>query len=84
MGQDAQHHPGIEPVLDVFARTLAPGGHLWLAEPGRRPSRLAIERARERGWQIATTSIAAEWPDPKDTGVTVNVHHIRIPASAPY
>jgi predicted nicotinamide N-methyase len=69
----------IEPVLDVFERVLAPGGLLWLAEPGRRPSRLAIERANERGWEIATTSCEAAWPDPKDEGVVVNIHRIWIP-----
>lgn len=70
----------IEPVLDVFARVLAPGGLLWLAEPGRRPSRLAVERAAERGWNVRSTTCAGEWPDPKDHGVVVNVHEIRIEA----
>lgn len=68
----------IEPVLDVFERVLAPNGTIWLAEPGRRPSRLAIERAKTRGWRIKTTSCTADWPDPKDRGVVVNIHEIRI------
>lgn len=83
----------IEPLLDVFTRVLAPGGVLLLAEPGRRPSRLAVERARSHGWEIETAALEAEWPDPKDAGVVVQVHHIRIPrgtgaltksASTPY
>jgi predicted nicotinamide N-methyase len=72
----------IEPVLDVFARVLAPGGTLWLAEPGRRPSRMAIERGKARGWEIDTVTCASEWPDPKDQDVVVNVHEIRIPPAA--
>lgn len=67
----------IEPVLDVFERVLEPGGLVWLAEPGRRPSRLAVERAPERGWSIETTTFAADWPDPKDAGVIVNIHKFR-------
>jgi predicted nicotinamide N-methyase len=67
----------IEPVLDVFQRILAPGGFIWLAEPGRRPSSLAIERAASRGWAITTTTLTADWPDPKDEGVTVRIHTIR-------
>jgi predicted nicotinamide N-methyase len=69
----------IEPVLDVFERVLAPRGLLWLAEPGRRPSRLAIERAAERGWEIHSTTCESDWPDPKDAGVVVHLHRIQIP-----
>jgi predicted nicotinamide N-methyase len=68
----------IEPVLDTFARVLAPGGLIWLAEPGRRPSKLAIERARRRGWNVESTTREAEWLDPKDAGVVVNIHKIRL------
>lgn len=74
----------IEPVLDVFTRVLAPGGVLLLAEPGRRPSRLAVERAQERGWSIESTRLEADWPDPKDAGVVVHIHRIGIPRSGGY
>lgn len=74
----------IEPVLDVFAHVLAAGGLLLLAEPGRRPSKLAVERARARGWEIVSTAWEADWPDPKDNGVIVNVHRIRIPGDVGY
>lgn len=74
----------IEPVLDVFTRVLAPGGLLLLAEPGRRPSQIAVERARERGWEVSSTTWEADWPDPKDAGVIVNVHRIRIPRDEGY
>jgi predicted nicotinamide N-methyase len=74
----------IEPVLDVFERVLAPGGLLWLAEPGRRPSRLAIGRAAERGWEIDSAAFESDWPDPKDAGVVVHLHRIRIPHAKRY
>jgi predicted nicotinamide N-methyase len=67
----------IEPILDVFQRVLSPGGLLWLAEPGRRPARLAVDRARERGWSVRTATCDGDWPDPKDDGVIVNIHEIR-------
>lgn len=64
----------IDPVLDVFERILTPGGLVWLAEPGRRPSTLALARASERGWSVNTTEYDGPWPDPNDAGVTVRVH----------
>ncbi len=72
----------IEPVLDVFERMLEPDGLVWLAEPGRKPSRLAVERAPERGWTIESTTCTADWPDPKDAGVIVNIHKFRRTATA--
>jgi predicted nicotinamide N-methyase len=67
----------IEPLLDLFARIVAPDGLVWLAEPGRRPAAVALERAGERGWRIASSTWAADWPDPKDAGVVVRVHQLR-------
>ena len=67
----------IEPVLEVLERILAPGGIVLLAEPGRRPSGMALQRATERGWQITSSMWEGEWPDPKDAGVIVRVHQMR-------
>lgn len=67
----------IEPVLGVLERILAPGGLVLLAEPGRRPSQLALKRAAERGWSITSSTWSAQWPDPKDAGVVVRVHRLR-------
>lgn len=72
----------IEPVLDVLARMLAPGGTVVLAEPGRRPARLAMERARARGWRIETQQHTGPWPDPKDRDVSVAVHTMQLPPAA--
>lgn len=74
----------IDPVLDIFARILAPGGMVWLAEPGRRPAQRALERANRRGWNIVTSEWETDWPDPKDAGVVVRVHQLRIPERPGY
>lgn len=68
----------VDPLLAVFECILAPGGMIWLAEPGRRPAELALRRAEDRGWEITTSRWQADWPDPKDAGVVVRVHQIRI------
>lgn len=67
----------IDPVLGVLGRILAPDGLVWLAEPGRRPSQLALEHAAEQGWSITSSTWSAQWPDPKDAGVVVRVHRLR-------
>lgn len=67
----------IDPVLDLFERILAPGGLVWLADPGRRPAKEALERARNRGWTIESSSWPGPWPDPKDASVVVQVHQMR-------
>lgn len=67
----------IDPVLRVLQRILAPDGTVWLAEPGRRPSKLAIERAMAQGWSIESRTHHGPWPDRMDTGVVVTVHRMR-------
>jgi predicted nicotinamide N-methyase len=67
----------IEPVFAVFDRILAPGGMVWLADPGRRPAGIALERARERGWEIETTTWGGPWPDLVDINVTARIHRLR-------
>lgn len=66
----------IVPVLQTLARITAPGGVALLAEPGRRPSRIAVEAARVRGWLRETTTWDGPWPDPKDDGGRVFVHRL--------
>lgn len=69
----------IDPLLDLVGRIVAPGGILWLAEPGRPPAAAFLEHARARGWSIRTTSWDGPWPDPSDAGVTVRVHSLERP-----
>ncbi|MGE4291877.1 MAG: methyltransferase [Desulfovibrio sp.] len=40
-----------EPLEALFARSLAPGGEIWLGEPERTVSRPVWERLEERGWR---------------------------------
>lgn len=70
----------IQPVLDVFARIVAPDGFVWFAEQGRRAGRVALEHLRERGWQVTSREFAGPWPDPLDIRVTVGIHELRPPA----
>jgi predicted nicotinamide N-methyase len=67
----------IAPLLDLFDRIVAADGLIWLAEPGRRPAKVALDQARERGWRAHTSVWEADWPDPKDAGVVVRVHQLR-------
>lgn len=67
----------IEPVLDVLDRILAPDGLVLLAEPGRRPARVAIDLAKARGWRIDTRQHRGPWPDPKEKDVVVSVHTMK-------
>ncbi|MBA2276326.1 MAG: methyltransferase [Chloroflexia bacterium] len=67
----------VAPLLDLMERLLAPGGLLWLAEPGRRPAGRFLEHAARRGWSGPVTAWDGPWPDPKDDGITVRVHQLR-------
>lgn len=67
----------IAPLLALLARIIAPGGLLWLAEPGRPPAARFLEAARASGWVGATEPDRGPWPDPKDAGVVVGVHALR-------
>ena len=67
----------IAPLLDLFARIVAPDGLVWIAEPGRRPAAVALEQASEHGWRIASSTWEADWPDPNDAGVVVRVHQLQ-------
>jgi len=67
----------IEPLLELFERIVAPGGVLWLAEPGRPPASIFLESASRRGWTFSTTTCDGPWPDPNDAEVVTRVHRMR-------
>ena len=67
----------VEPLLRLVAQLVAPGGLLWLAEPGRPVARRFLEAAEEAGWRGPTEVHHGPWPDPKDEGVVVGVHQLR-------
>jgi predicted nicotinamide N-methyase len=67
----------IEPLLGFLDTHLAPGGLLWLAEPGRQPAAAWLDAVRLLGWSVESTNHPGPWPDPKDAGVIVGLHRIR-------
>ncbi len=67
----------IEPLLDLVDRIVAPGGMLWLAEPGRAPAASFLDEASRRGWTAASDQYDGPWPDPNDAEVVVAVHRLR-------
>jgi predicted nicotinamide N-methyase len=66
----------VEPLLGLVERLVAPGGLLWLAEPGRPPARRFLDAARAVGWTAVSERYEGPWPDPADAGVVVGVHRL--------
>lgn len=66
----------VEPLLRFMERTVAPGGLLWLAEPGRPPAARFLSAADGAGWSRSSTTSDGPWPDPKDAGVVVGLHRM--------
>jgi 2-polyprenyl-3-methyl-5-hydroxy-6-metoxy-1,4-benzoquinol methylase len=69
----------LEPLLTFSRRMVAPGGLLWLAEPGRSVAMAWLDGARRHGWEIESEEHPGPWPDPKDAGVVVGLHRLRRP-----
>jgi predicted nicotinamide N-methyase len=67
----------VAPLLALLDRIVAPGGLLWLAEPGRRVSQLFLASAQEVGWTGHSETHQGPWPDSKDEHVVVGVHQLR-------
>lgn len=68
----------VEPLLELVEQVVAPGGLLWLAEPGRAVARRFVDLAVERGWRIEQQSRhTGPWPDREDAGIEVTVHRLR-------
>ena len=66
----------VEPLLALVAQLVAPGGLLWLAEPGRPPALRFLDAARSAGWTGPSTTHSGPWPDPNDAGITVGIHRL--------
>ncbi|HEX5163996.1 MAG TPA: methyltransferase [Thermomicrobiales bacterium] len=66
----------IEPLLALTARIVAPGGTLWLAEPGRPIAREFVARAEAGGWRSSQRRHGGPWPDERDGSVVVTVYRL--------
>lgn len=66
----------VAPLIDLVGRLVAPGGLLWLAEPGRPPAARFLDAARQLGWSGSSDTQPGPWPDPKDNDVVVRVHRL--------
>ena len=70
----------MRPLRRLVERVLAPGGELWLAEPGRQPARRVVEALKARGWSGESETCRSPWPDPQEgTTDIVTVHRLRRP-----
>lgn len=67
----------IEPLLELLERLVAPGGLLWLAEPGRAVARRFVALVYERGWRGESRTHAGPWHDPEDAGTVVTIYRLR-------
>ena len=69
----------VEPLLALVERVVAPGGELWLAEPGRPPAARFLEAMLAGGWIAESDQCSGPWPDAEDNrkGVVVTIHRLR-------
>lgn len=67
----------VEPLLALVGRLVAPGGLLWLAEPGRPVASRFLDAARGVGWRGTSRTHPGPWADPKDDWVVVGLHRLR-------
>jgi predicted nicotinamide N-methyase len=66
----------IEPLLELVQRIVAPGGLLWLAEPGRPIAREFVRRAEGLGWHSEQHTRTGPWPAERDGAVVVTVYRL--------
>lgn len=67
----------IIPLLAALDVLLAPGGALWLAEPGRPPAEAFLDSLRSGGWSDDARRWVGPWAGPDDAGVVVQTHWLR-------
>jgi predicted nicotinamide N-methyase len=71
----------VKPFMALIERIVAPGGELWLAEPGRDPAERFVKLMRKRGWHGREEQYDSLWPDPHDRALdVVTVYHLRRPS----
>jgi predicted nicotinamide N-methyase len=80
LAADVLYEPrDIAPMLAITWRLLAPGGALWLAEPGRETARRFLTAADEMGWQRESSHHDGPWVE--NSQVRVGLHTLRKPQS---
>lgn len=67
----------IEPLLRLTKRIVAPGGQLWLAEPGRPIAREFVKRAEASGWLRDCSHESGPWFNERNIPVVVTVYRLR-------
>jgi 2-polyprenyl-3-methyl-5-hydroxy-6-metoxy-1,4-benzoquinol methylase len=74
----------VKPLLALLDRVVAPGGELWLAEPGRMASKQWVTAICERGWRGTHEQCDSPWPDPiAPTLNVVTLHRLRRSSASP-
>ena len=63
----------IAPVCALIDRLLAPGGQLWLAEPGRKTARRFLNTLAAAGWRGTTERVDGPWPGGQEAQVRFHV-----------
>jgi len=75
----------VKPLIRLLKRLVAPGGEVWLAEPGREPAEVFVETLRRRGWHGTSEQCLSPYPDPNypdDPSLqNVTVHRMRRPVT---
>lgn len=66
----------IEPLLALAERVVAPGGTLWLAEPGRPVAHEFVRQLDARGWRGERRVYAGPWLDDEDPMLNVTVYRL--------
>ena len=70
----------VRPLLELIERIVAPGGELWLAEPGREAATRCVKALHWRGWRGPSEVSTSPLPDPNyKTQGQITVHRLRRP-----
>lgn len=63
----------IAPVLALIERLLAPGGQLWLTEPGRQTAQAFLKALATAGWRGTTEQFDGPWPGNQEARVRLHL-----------
>ncbi len=66
----------IEPLLTLVDRVVAPGGMLWLAEPGRPIAREFVKRTVGHMWRVERRVHTGPWVDERGAAADVTVYRL--------